>query len=117
MPVFFVDPSPREHLAGARSNERSASALREHHAGWSVTALFYAAVHYVRGYLFHRHRVRVSSHEEMKKIWLQFPELKAVRVPYEMLKDKSQQHRYYLVDFQPTDVDGLRGEIERIRKF
>ena len=83
--------------------------------GWAITALFYAAVHSVRGYLKACKQIDVSSHDDFRQ-WIQkYPELKRTSSEYDLLKQQSQSARYYCnPNFTWTDVDVLRKKAEKV---
>jgi hypothetical protein len=104
-----------EHLAGARQNLAFAQILRSQaHCGWAVTVLFYSAVHFTRAYLASCHGIRIVRHEDMNEAWKRYPDLAQIRSSYDLLKQQSHKHRYYLVRFDARTFDLLMGHIEKI---
>ena len=111
----MTDPTASEHLAGARTFLGARDRLKGDLPGWAVTATFYSAVHFVRSYLVAHHGVRVGRHDDMHNLWKRHPELRRIKAEYELLKQKSEQFRYYLVDFTEREVDELGRHLSKIR--
>lgn len=109
-------PAPETHLAGAKAHAAASAQLRTLLPGWAITAQFYSAVHLVRAYLSARHGHHVVSHDEMHALWNRYPELRKAKPEYVFLKQISEQHRYYLEDFKPEDVDSTQPKLEKVRK-
>jgi hypothetical protein len=83
--------------------------------GWAITALFYAALHAVRGYLRACKDVEVTSHDEFKNLIHAYPELKRTNEDYDNLKQQSQSARYYCnPNFTWADYEHLRRKALRI---
>lgn len=97
-------------------NERIAKALRENFPGWALTVRFYAAVHFVRAYLATK-GTQIESHEQMRALWRNLPELRSARVSYDLLKNKSEQARYYLVDFSVAQFDETEHHLIKIKSL
>lgn len=111
----MLDPSYEQHLEGAQALTAKAQELSALCNGWAITALFYAAVHWVRSYLVARHQRHVEAHEAMRQVWRDFPEMARIRSEYELLKKESEQFRYYLVEFSPDDFSKLKTKLDKIR--
>lgn len=112
-----MDKTGGEHLAGAQKNEAFAINLHQQgHFGWAVTVMFYSAVHYTRGYLASCHGLRVVRHDDMKGLWKTFTDLAQIRSSYDLLKEKSHAHRYYLVKFTDPQVSQLLVHLQKIKK-
>jgi len=109
------DPSYDQHLEGATALHQKAQELSAFCNGWAITALFYAAVHYVRSYLVVRHQRHVEAHEAMRQVWREFPEMQRIRSEYELLKKESEQFRYYLVQFSTDDFKKLQTKLDKIK--
>ncbi len=109
-------PAPETHFAGAKAHAAASAKLRELLPGWAITAQFYSAVHLVRAYLSARHGHQLASHDELHSLWNKYPELRKAKSEYVFLKQVSEQHRYYLVDFGPEDVDAAQPKLEKVRK-
>lgn len=99
-------PSKNQHLQKAQHDENFVASLDIHTTpflDWAVTGLFYAAVHYVEGYLAtigkHSpdHRVRDSAIQRDKKI-------RGIYDDFNELKNCSINARYYVVPFTPQGL-------------
>ena len=100
-----------DHAAFLRSTNRTDAVT----VGWAITALFYAALHSVRGYLKACKQVDVTSHDDFKALVHTHTELKRTSVEYDLLKQESQSARYYCnPNFTWADVDELRKKAEKI---
>lgn len=96
-----------EHLAKAQENLRFRESLDlslDGAAGWSVTILFYAALHYVEAYFLARrgfgcknHFSRASEIQSDPRIRLIFPE-------YRDLENLSREARYDVSKFNDGDL-------------
>ncbi len=96
-----------EHLAKAQQNELFASELGLSsgvHIDWTITILFYAAVHYVQAYFatrgktFHMHRSRDSALGRD-------PNISGIYQDYRELEHFSRQARYELPSGRLTELD------------
>ncbi len=107
-------PTREEHLIQASRNEDVALLLQTDYPDWAVTALFYAALHYVEAY-FSINAVKpdgsswpqhYSSHvERLKGVRERLPALFA---HYELLLTRSIDARYDCQNFTTTHVQELR---------
>jgi hypothetical protein len=111
------EPTAPEHVEGAVGFERDSHHLQESSPGWAVTAMFYSAVHRVRAYLFAHHGERIARHDDMRDQWRKYPEMRPIKVEYELLKQESEQARYYLAEFTPAEVEALRQYLQRIQRM
>lgn len=91
-------PRQQQHLQQARHNE----ALYHHLAtvaplyiDWQVTALFYAALHYVDAYL-SKHNVHPASHSDRDQPIAMESVLRRIYTPYRDLESRSRDARYEL---------------------
>ena len=125
MPPNLFERSPEltaeRHFEGAKATLALADSMhaarddRRFAVGWAITMLFYTAVHAVRGYLLARHRVVVSSHEDIRKYEKEHPELAKMQAPYKELKQQSEAVRYYLNEkFTWDDYAHLRSRAARV---
>jgi hypothetical protein len=109
----------RIHLKGAYDCIAFSSRVVEHipeHCGWAVTAIFYAAVHFVRAYLTSVKGCVITRHEDLRTKYDEYPELRRVKAAYEHLKQQSEKARYYATPFALTDVTSLRRQLETVSK-
>jgi hypothetical protein len=114
--------SPDQHVAGIDDHLAFGEYLRQSGrndpttVGWGITALFYSAIHAVRGYLQANHRERVSSHNDMRRFYDKYPELRKTKDEYDELKQQSQSARYYLnPNFDWSDYDELKKSALKIQ--
>ena len=110
------------HQNKAQKNQEFSSVIEDqlkHYHGWSITALYYAALHYVDAYRIHVNdqsyyhtnptRRQKSRLEALDK----YPPLWPIKPFYIRLKTASEQARY-----QPTDpFDAVRVETLRQKLF
>ena len=77
-------PSRAEHIAKAEANEQVAHLLQAVHPDWAVTALFYAAVHWVDAVLdgLDETRVHPRSHAQRRGYIARRPELAVIEADY-----------------------------------
>ncbi|MCC7371114.1 MAG: hypothetical protein IT306_22050 [Chloroflexi bacterium] len=100
-------PNRAEHLAKAQANEALSLSLQSGPAlDWSVTILFYAALHLVEAVLAPQAHSR--THIERDGRVRQHPLLRPIYGQYRELKDASLLARYDCRRFTPADVALLR---------
>ncbi len=113
-----------EHLAQARHNEAFLASLdlpTTPYLDWAVTAIFYAALHYLRGLLARHHVTNISRYGEMDTAFDRLAVLRGnpgIYIDYRQLKDDSRAARYNM--WRPPYgevVDFRDGELRRIRDF
>lgn len=94
-------PTQQAHLQQAEHNEslyRHLAAAAPTYADWQITALFYAALHYVDSYLA-KTNIHPPDHAQRQKwVWM-VGDLKSIAIDYALLRDRSQDARYRLVSF------------------
>lgn len=103
-------PDLTEHLAQAARNEALSQQLEVQHPDWAVTALFYAAVHYVEAYFFDRHTPPQPQHyptHHRRNVGVA-SRLPSVNNEYQALKTRSQDARYDCIHFTTGDVRHCR---------
>lgn len=107
--------TPAEYLAQAEQNERFADTLAglpERFTGWEVTALFYAALHYVNAFLA-AHDEEPEFHRQRNKL---VGDMTNAQDDYRMLYEESINSRYLLAAFTPRQVAELRaGPFHRVK--
>lgn len=101
-------PTTREHLARAQQNLRFAQSFdlaTTPYIDWAVAAYFYAALHLVDAILWEKDKINPGDHYEryecVKVKWY----LRAIRVEYKTLKDRSEDARYELITFTKAKVE------------
>ena len=98
-----------EHIDWAERNERFAESLDRSDpsgAAWAITAVFYAALHYVDAYFVSHSLGRPANHSQRDSRIGDSADLGAVYPMYRRLKDMSQQARYELARY--TEIDYLK---------
>jgi hypothetical protein len=95
-----VEPHTELHLTTALENQQFAAALLADAEAtraalrWSVTAAFYAAVHYVNAYLWEVARFAPHDHRARYAAMTRWPAITPARTPYERLADAAFRARY-----------------------
>lgn len=65
-------------------------------AAWTLVLAFYASVHWVRAYVrFKDASAQLASHDDVRRLFDEWPELRKVKTSYDTLKQLSQKVRYY----------------------
>jgi hypothetical protein len=109
-------PSRDEHLAKAKHNEETASALSSEYRDWIVVALFYAGLHYLEMQLavegFHP-----PSHDKRDPLIAKHHLLHNVWYSYKSLNILSRNARYYSVVILEKDVNDARAWLENIKSY
>ncbi len=101
-------PSVNQHLATSAANEALALRLVEMaEYGWSVTCLFYSALHLTEAYLVQQGRAS-ANHRDRGLHILREPRLNQVRRAYTRLKAESEHARYECVAFSEQDAIRIR---------
>lgn len=96
-------PTQQKHLQQAQRNEELYHYLAHvapAYTDWQITALFYAALHYIDAYLA-GHNVHPSSHEERNGLVAIEGSLRRIYVAYRDLEDRSRDARYELYRIAP----------------
>jgi hypothetical protein len=97
-----VKPGTRDYLARAARNRDLAIALVDRSAvlgtepplDWAVVIAFYAAVHFVNGYLWEKQDYEPASHDQRETALNRVLGLRAVSLPYARLRTLGFQARY-----------------------
>jgi len=105
----FIDvASFDQHVATWRSNEASARRFVEiKEYTWSVTCLFYAALHLIEAHLV-REGVATTSHHERWSSIRRVPALQSVQRLYGLLKQESENGRYKCHPFDEAEALRVR---------
>lgn len=103
-------PTREQHEQQARDNVSLCRLLEDagQHLDWAITALFYAALHYVDAYLLPD---AASNHVKRVRLIQQRPELDQVFEDYRKLQDLSRDTRYECLDPTPAEVEHYRQHI------
>jgi hypothetical protein len=108
-------PNKEEHLNQASRNEKLAQSLAQtEYREWTVTVLFYVAVHYIEAFLAVRH-LHCDDHSERSEKIRQIPELRKIAKEYDALRTLSRQARYHALPIQPEDVNIAQQKLDVIR--
>ena len=95
------------HLAQARHNEDFFGRIDQSlDSDWAVTALFYAALHYVDAYLF-RKNLNPGDHAERNRMMQANPTTSAIWSHYRRLLDRSWDARYNAATYTPPQIAQL----------
>lgn len=104
-------PTSDQHRRQAAENEAVSLELETAHPGWAVTALFYAALHYVEAY-FYIEGVRTGLPQHSASHAQRTPAVRLRLAPvfphYHRLLDRSVAARYDCKTFTQSDVQRLR---------
>ena len=109
-------PSKDEHLAKAKHNEQTASALSPEYRDWIVVAIFYAGLHYIEMHL----AVEGShpkSHDKRDPIIAKHHLLQNTWYSYKHLNVLSRNARYYSVVVTEADVNNAKTWLESIKSY
>jgi hypothetical protein len=99
-------PRKEEHLAKAQYDERFAASLdvkTTPFADWIVTALFYAALHYVEAYFATLKRHSGDHRARDSAVWRD-PQTHPIYVDYCELKNFSINARYFMQQFNQAEI-------------
>lgn len=99
-------PPRSEHIAKAEENEQVAQSLEAAYPDWAITALFYAAVHWVDAVLdgLGGMSVHPQRHMQRRGEIARRRELAVIEPRYRTLQDVSVGARYECELFYPSDV-------------
>jgi hypothetical protein len=101
-------PSVEQHLATSAANEALALRLAEMaEYGWSITCLFYSALHLTEARLAQLGRSS-ANHRERELNIIREPSLNQVRRAYTRLKAESEHARYECQQFSAQEAARIR---------
>ncbi len=112
-------PSKDQHVAKANHDEAFVASLdlaTTPFCDWAVTALFYAALHYIEAYFATKgahsldHRARDSDIQRE-------PAISGLYNDYNELKNMSINARYMTTSFKSTDVMRLQGKLRVVKNY
>lgn len=113
-------PTLDEHIVQAAHNEALSRVIEQQYADWALTALFYAALHYVEAYFYQdsasgypRHYTNhVDRHAAVRS------RLRPIYGHYRALMTHSLDARYNCVAFSASDVHSVRrGEFDQLKTY
>jgi hypothetical protein len=97
-------PKASEHISKAERNEKIADALsKTDFLDWTVTCLFYAALHYVDAILA-ASVIHPEGHTERNEAIGTNPSLLKIRNEYRTLETLSRNARYRAMTIEPSDL-------------
>jgi hypothetical protein len=110
-------PSKGEHIAKADNNRKFAAdlgAASPTRIGWALTALFYAALHYVEAYnaQFNTH---FKKHDQMNRDIERNPVLNPIWEDYRDLSEFSWNARYNYVNYGKAELEEAQQCLESVR--
>lgn len=83
---------------------------------WAVVAIFYAALHHVESYLVTTSVGNANGHGDRRNKIRNDPQIASLSKPYQELRRRCDDARYYLVPFQPQAVlDLFQDEFQKIK--
>jgi hypothetical protein len=108
-------PTAKQHLGQATRNEKLAATLsKTEYREWTVTVIFYSAVHYIEAFLA-GHGHHCDDHAERNERIAEIPQLRTIRKEYDTLRTLSRQARYHALPIEPDDVNVAQQKLETIR--
>ena len=108
-------PPKEEHLRQAAHNREFYDAISpSQFTDWSVTALFYAALHNIDAYLA-ENDYHPRTHEKRFMLVNTLHNLRVIADEYMVLRDESEAARYDITHFTRDEVQTLEVMYERIR--
>jgi hypothetical protein len=111
-------PSEPDHLTKAVCNETFADSLNlvgRTEAEWALTALFYAALHYVEAYLSRQFGFHSGTHESREKAINKDARLRRAYVEYAELKTLGRVARYELTSFGRQEYFQARPHLRALK--
>lgn len=109
-------PSREEHLQKAKHNEKLAVVLQPEYKDWCVTAIFYAALHYVDMHLASE-GTHPTSHDKRNPLIAKHYLLREIWSPYRKLNILSRNARYYAAPIVDADINNARTWLDAIKAF
>jgi hypothetical protein len=110
-------PDRHQHVNKARNDEifaQKTDPKTSVDCEWAVTALFYAALHYVEAY-FATKNMHYDRHGDRESALRRESAIKALWDDYRTLKRHSRKARYYPVTFTKSDIQNAIPPLEKIR--
>lgn len=109
-------PSPREHIQWAVKSEAFGKSFfldDQLEINWSITLLFYSALHYVDAYIVSRGRARYDHKSRAQS--MEDPFFDEIREEYKTLKDLSREARYNIAPLTKHDFKKADALLQRIK--
>jgi hypothetical protein len=110
-------PNLADHLLQARHNEEFYRATDKNaYSDWAVTAIYYAALHYIDSFLATTGMIDPGGHDVRDQQVRTRAELRPIGQLYFRLKSRSRNARYYCARFQPAELQRcFEGDLAAIR--
>lgn len=113
-------PSPEQHVRQAEHNQsfaRSLDLATTAYRDWIVTAIFYAALHFVEWFLTAQDHTSRRDHQLRDSYLARFAELRAIYADYNELRFQSEAARYECVSSPAETIrDDLFPRLTKIEK-
>ena len=104
-----------QHLALAHANEEFLGEIRSTgHLDWTVTVLFYTALHYADAVLARFHSAHPTDHQDRAR-QLSSPSYSSLHDSYRRLQDRSRAARYEGQTPSPDEFAKLEGDLHKVR--
>jgi hypothetical protein len=110
--------SKHEHLTKSVQNEEFAASLDPStvvRIEWRITALFYAALHYVQAYFGSRSSIAPMTHQRRAGAIERDPLISGAYDDYRELEDLSREARYGFSKFEHADMNVANAWLTAIR--
>jgi hypothetical protein len=110
-------PNSADHILQAQHNEAFYQVIDKNaYSDWAMTALFYAALHYIDAFL-DRVGIDAGGHDQRDKEVRDRKELRPIWPQYHYLKNRSINARYYCGTFTPDQLQQCYGgDLAAIRR-
>lgn len=108
-------PTREQHLKQAARNEKLAKVLvHTDYREWTVTVLFYAAVHYIEAFLAVQ-SIHCVDHAARSDKVRTIPQMREIGKQYEALRTISRQARYQAIQICDEDVNRAEQNLAAVR--
>jgi hypothetical protein len=102
-------PNANDHIQQAQHNETFFRFVdQSQYSDWAMTALFYAALHYIDAFL-SQVGMNPGGHDDRDKEVANRKELRLIARQYFGLKNRSRNARYYCIKFTPQQLQEASG--------
>ncbi len=110
-------PNLADHILQARHNEEFYRATDKNvYSDWAMTAVYYAALHYIDALLAQVGMIDPGGHDVRDQEVHTRAELRPIARSYFRLKGRSRSARYYAARFQPAELQrSYEGDLTAIR--
>lgn len=110
-------PNVADHILQAQHNEEFYRATDKNvYSDWAMTAVYYAALHYVDAFLARVGMIDPGGHDVRDQEVRARAELRPILAYYFRLKNRSRSARYYCARFPPAELRrSFEGDLTTIR--